>query len=51
MLGIRMLVSAQIWLADPGPEEVPGLLGGLSCFGGAEHDGVDVGQVFADVQG
>src|SRR5256714_14910225 len=38
-------------LADPGPQVSPGLLGGLGCLGGAEHDRVDVGQAVADVQG
>ena len=40
-----------VWLADPGPEEVPGLLGGLGGFGGAGHDRIDVGQALADLQG
>src|ERR1035437_2954866 len=40
-----------VWLADPGPQELPDLLGGLGCLGGAEHDLVDVGQVLADLQG
>jgi hypothetical protein len=32
-----------VWLANPGPQELPDLLGGLGCLGGAEHDLVDVG--------
>ena len=40
-----------VGLAYPGPEELPDLLGGLGCLGGAEHDLVDVGQALADLQG
>ena len=34
-------VSA-VWLADPGPQERPDLLGGFGCLGGAEQERVDV---------
>jgi hypothetical protein len=36
---------------NPGPQELPDLLGSLGCLGGAEHDRVDVGQALADLQG
>jgi len=38
-------------LADPGPQELPDLLGGLGCLGGAEQELVDVRQALADLQG
>jgi GrpB-like predicted nucleotidyltransferase (UPF0157 family) len=38
-------------LADPGPQELPGLPGGLRGLGSASHDRVDVGQPLADLQG
>jgi GrpB-like predicted nucleotidyltransferase (UPF0157 family) len=38
-------------LPDPGPQELPGLPGGLGCLRGTEHDRVDVGQALADLQG
>ena len=40
-----------VWLANPGPQERPDLLGGLGCLGGAEHDRGDVGQALADLEG
>ena len=40
-----------VWLADPGPQELPDLLGGLGCLRGAEQELVDVGQALADFQG
>ncbi len=39
-----------VWLANPGPQELPDLLGGLGGLGGAEQDLVDVGQALADLQ-
>jgi len=39
-----------VWLANPCPQELPDLLGGLGCLGGAEHDRVDMGQALADLQ-
>jgi hypothetical protein len=38
-------------LGDPGPQERPGLLGGLGRLRSPEHDRVDVGQALADLQG
>src|ERR1700761_4329046 len=40
-----------VWLANPGPQELPDLLGGLGCLGGAEQELVDVGQALANLQG
>ena len=40
-----------VWSANPGPQELPDLLGGLGCLGGAEHDLVEVRQALADLQG
>jgi hypothetical protein len=40
-----------VWLVNPGPQELPDLLGGLGCLGGAEQELVDVGQALADLQG
>src|SRR6266516_5422904 len=40
-----------VWSSNPGPQELPDLLGGLGCLRGAEHALVDVGQVLADLQG
>jgi GrpB-like predicted nucleotidyltransferase (UPF0157 family) len=38
-------------LRNPGPQELPGLLGRLGRLRSAEHDRVDVGQALADLQG
>ena len=40
-----------VWLANPAAQELPDLLGGLGCLGGAEQELVDVGQALADLQG
>ena len=40
-----------VWLANPGSQELPDLLGGFGCLGGAEQELVDVGQALADLQG
>jgi hypothetical protein len=37
-------------LANPGPQELPDLPGGLGGLGGAEQDLVDVRQALADLQ-
>jgi hypothetical protein len=39
-----------VWLMNPGPQELPYLLGGLGCLGGAEQELVHVGQALADLQ-
>jgi hypothetical protein len=36
-----------VWLVNPGPQERPGLLGGLGRLGDAEHELVDVRQALA----
>ncbi len=44
------LESPDRFLANPGPQELPDLLGGLGCLGGAEQDLVDVGQALRRLQ-
>ena len=38
-------------LANPSPQELPDLLGGLGCLGGAGQELVDVRQALAGLQG
>ena len=38
-------------LVNAGPQELPDLLGGLGCLGGAEQELVDVRQALADLKG
>lgn len=40
-----------VWSANPGPQELPDLLGGLGCLGDTEQELVDVRQALADLQG
>jgi hypothetical protein len=40
-----------VWLANPGPQELPDSPGGLGCLGRAEHELIDVGQALPDLQG
>jgi hypothetical protein len=40
-----------VWSANPGPQELPDLLGGLGCLGGTKQELISVRQALAELQG